>query len=91
MAALPWIAIFIAASTAIFRAPRRLTLVLLAIGYGLAFALGQLHVLAILPIALLLCTGILLQWNPSPLGKLLCNVVFVIVALGLFQHWLPGF
>ncbi|WP_027779192.1 CPBP family intramembrane glutamic endopeptidase [Paraburkholderia caledonica] len=91
MAALPWIAIFIAAATAIFRAPRRLTLVLLAIGYGLAFALGQLHVLAIVPIALLLCTGILLQWNPSPLGKLLCNVVFAILALGLFQHWLPGF
>ncbi|WP_408276713.1 CPBP family intramembrane glutamic endopeptidase [Paraburkholderia sediminicola] len=53
--------------------------------------LGQLRAIAIVPIALLLCTGILLQWNPSRLGKLLCNVVFVIVALGLFQHWLPGF
>ncbi|HZZ10070.1 MAG TPA: CPBP family intramembrane glutamic endopeptidase [Paraburkholderia sp.] len=91
MAVLPWFAVFLAALAAFSRAPRRLTFALLAIGYGLAFVLGQLQAIAIVPIALLLCSGILLQWNPSSLGKLLCNVVFVVVAFGLFQHLLPGF
>ncbi|UXU85659.1 CPBP family intramembrane glutamic endopeptidase [Burkholderia sp. S-53] len=91
MASLPWFAIFLAALAAISQASRRLTLILLAIGYGLAFASGQLHPIALVPITLLVGAGVLLQWNPSPLGKVLCNVVFVAIAVGLFQHWLPGF
>ena len=91
MAALPWIAVFLAAFAAVFQAPRSLTMGLLAIGYGLAFALGQLQVLAVIPLALLVGTGVLLRRNPSPVGRLLCNAVFVVVAIGLFQHGLPGF
>lgn len=91
MASLPWFAIFLAALAAISQAPRRLTLILLAIGYGLAFAAGQLQPIALVPITLLVGAGVLLQWNPSSLGKVICNVVFVVIAVGLFQHWLPGF
>lgn len=91
MAVLPWFAVFLAALAAFSQAPGRLTLALLAIGYGLAFVLGQLQTIAIVPIALLLCSGVLLQCNPSSLGKLLCNVIFAVVAFGLFRHLLPGF
>ncbi|AXF25740.1 CPBP family intramembrane metalloprotease domain-containing protein [Burkholderia pyrrocinia] len=91
MAALTWCAIFLAALAAILKTSRRLTLVLLAIGYGLAFASGQLQPIALVPIALLVGTGVLLQRNPSSVGTFLCNAVFCIIAVGLFQHWLPGF
>nr|WP_308286053.1 CPBP family intramembrane glutamic endopeptidase [Burkholderia catarinensis] len=71
--------------------PRRLTLILLAIGYAIAFASRQLQPIALVPIALLVGTGVLLQRNLPFVGKVLCNVVFCVIAVGLFQHWLPGF
>jgi membrane protease YdiL (CAAX protease family) len=71
--------------------PRGLTLSLLAIGYAIAFASRQLQPIALVPIALLVGTGVLLQRNLPFVGKVLCNVVFCVIAVGLFQHWLPGF
>ncbi|QDW55047.1 CPBP family intramembrane glutamic endopeptidase [Burkholderia sp. KBS0801] len=91
MTALTWCAIFLAALTAISRLPRGLTLSLLAIGYAIAFASRQLQPAALVPIALLVGTGVLLQRNLPFVGKVLCNVVFCVIAVGLFQHWLPGF
>ncbi|RQR49533.1 CPBP family intramembrane metalloprotease [Burkholderia sp. Bp9140] len=91
MTALTWCAIFLAALTAISRMPRRLTLILIAFGYALAFASRQLQPIVLVPIALLVGTGVLLQRNPPFVGKVLCNVVFCVIAIGLFQHWLPGF
>ncbi|TGQ20507.1 CPBP family intramembrane metalloprotease domain-containing protein, partial [Mesorhizobium sp. M00.F.Ca.ET.216.01.1.1] len=89
MHALPWVAIFLAAALAIARVPRALTLGMLAIGYASAFALGRLEAIALLPIALLVGTGLLLRHAASPAMRLLCNFVFVAVAIGLFQHKLP--
>jgi len=91
MHALPWVAIFLAAVSVVVRGPRLLTLGLLALSYGLAFALGVLQPLAAIPITLLAGTGLLLQRDPPPAARLLCNLVFVALAIGLFQHWLPGF
>ncbi|KER67602.1 CAAX protease [Burkholderia cepacia] len=91
MTALTWCAICLAALTAISRMPRWLTVALLAVGYGLAFASRQLQPIALVPIALLVGSGVLLQRNPSCATKVMCNVVFCVVAVGLFQHWLPGF
>jgi membrane protease YdiL (CAAX protease family) len=91
MVALPWVAIFLAAVTAMVQAPHRLTLGLLAIGYGLTFASGQLQIAAAVPIALLVCAGLLLRRDPPPVVKLIGHLVFLAVALALFQHWLPGF
>jgi len=91
MHALPWVAIFLAAALAIARVPRAITLGLLAIGYASAFALGQLEATALIPIALLVGTGLLLRRAPSPAIGLVCNLVFVAVAIALFQHKLPGF
>ncbi|UEP52860.1 CPBP family intramembrane metalloprotease [Burkholderia ambifaria] len=91
MTALTWCAIFLAALTAISRLPRGLTLSLLAIGYAIAFASRQLQPIALVPIALLVGTGVLLQRNLPFTGKVVCNVVFCVIAVGLFQHWLPGF
>jgi membrane protease YdiL (CAAX protease family) len=50
-----------------------------------------LQTAAAIPIALLVCTGVLLRRDPPPVVKLICTLVFLAVALGLFQHWLPGF
>ncbi|MBY4767491.1 CPBP family intramembrane glutamic endopeptidase [Burkholderia ambifaria] len=91
MTALTWCAIFLAALTAISRLPRGLTLSLLAIGYAIAFASRQLQPIALVPVALLVGIGVLLQRNLPFAGKVLCNVVFCVIAVGLFQHWLPGF
>ncbi|KVV42325.1 CAAX protease [Burkholderia territorii] len=91
MTVLTWCTIFLASLTAMSGASRRPTLLLLALGYTLAFASRQLQPIALAPIALLVGTGMLLQRKPSRAGAVLCNVVFVIVAVGLFQHWLPGF
>lgn len=91
MHALPWVAIFLAAALAIARVPRAITLGMLAIGYASAFALGRLEAIALVPIALLVGTDLLLRHAASPAMRLLCNFVFVAVAIGLFQHKLPGF
>jgi uncharacterized protein len=91
MDALPWVAIFLSASTSLIRTPRRWTLSLAALGYGIAFALGQLRIEAVIAIALLVGTGIVLTRKTSAILKYLCHTIFLLIALGLFEHLLPGF
>lgn len=66
-------------------------LALLSIGYALALSYGQLGLLAALSIFLLLCAGLAVRQQRSRIGQYLGHGLFVIIALGLAMHWLPGF
>jgi uncharacterized protein len=91
MDALPWVAIFLGASTSLVRTSRRWTLSLAVLGYGIAFVFGQLRVEAAIPIALLVGIGIMLTRETPPALRCLCHIIFILIALGLSEHWLPGF
>lgn len=87
----PWIAIFLAAPLTWLSALRWPALCLLVIAYGAALADGQLGAIAAISLALLLIAA----WAASPRRKMYCqylgHALFIMVALSLFMHWLPGF
>jgi uncharacterized protein len=91
MLAVPWIAIFLATPMTWSSAWRWLCLTLLAAGYGAALANGQLGAPAVLPIAGLLFAA----WAVSPQRKVYLRYVghalFVVLAVALSLHGLPGF
>jgi uncharacterized protein len=91
MSTLQWFAIFLAASTSLVRAPRFLTWGSLIVGYGIAFMLGHLGLPAAIVLALLGGTGFILTRKTQPLYRWIGHIVFVIIAIALFQHWIPGF
>ncbi len=91
MNTLPWFAIFLSASTSLVRAPRLLTWGLLVVGYGMAFLLGQLGLLAAIAIVLLVCVGFVVTHKARPLYAYIGHIVFVITAIALFQHWIASF
>ncbi len=66
-------------------------LALLSIGYALALSYGQLGLLAALSIVLLLCAGFAVRQQHSRIGQYLGHGLFVVLALALAMHWLPGF
>ena len=66
-------------------------LALLALGYGLALSYGQLGVQALIGFSLLLITGLGARQNKSPSLRYVSHGVFVLLALALALHWLPGF
>ncbi|WP_430442949.1 MAG: CPBP family glutamic-type intramembrane protease [Pseudomonas piscis] len=66
-------------------------LALLSIGYALALSYGQLGLLAALSLLLLLCAGLAVRQQRNPIGQYLGHGLFVVVALALAMHWLPGF
>ncbi|MEO8490288.1 CPBP family intramembrane glutamic endopeptidase [Pseudomonas sp.] len=70
---------------------RWLYLVLLSIGYVLALTYGQLGVLAVVSIALLLIAGYAVRQQRTPWARYLGHGLFIVLALGLAMHWLPGF
>jgi uncharacterized protein len=87
----PWFVIFLAASTSLIRVPVFLTWGTLVVGFGMAFALGQLGLPAAVVLGLLACAGYVLARNPRPVYACIAHLVFVTIAIGLFQHWIPGF
>ncbi|PZP07498.1 MAG: CPBP family intramembrane metalloprotease [Pseudomonas protegens] len=66
-------------------------LALLSIGYALALTYGQLGLLAALSILLLLAAGFAVRQQRSRVGQYLGHGLFVVLALALAMHWLPGF
>ncbi|MCU1751542.1 CPBP family intramembrane glutamic endopeptidase [Pseudomonas sp. 6D_7.1_Bac1] len=66
-------------------------LALLSIGYCLALIYGQLGWLTLIPIALLMVAGFAARQPANRYGRYFGHAVFVILALALALHWLPGF
>ncbi|MGE7958320.1 CPBP family intramembrane glutamic endopeptidase [Pseudomonas sp. NPDC089530] len=66
-------------------------LALLSIGYALALSYGQLGLLAAVSVALLLVAGFAVRQQKSRYARYLGHGLFVVLALALAMHWLPGF
>jgi membrane protease YdiL (CAAX protease family) len=66
-------------------------LALLSLGYVLALTYGQLGWLAGISFALLLVAGFAVRQQKIPVARYLGHGVFIILALALAMHWLPGF
>ncbi|AMQ82128.1 CPBP family intramembrane glutamic endopeptidase [Pseudomonas glycinae] len=64
---------------------------LLSLGYGLALSFGQLGWLALISIALLVFAGYAVRQQTVPVGRYLGHGLFIVLALALALHWLPGF
>jgi membrane protease YdiL (CAAX protease family) len=91
MSTLPWVFIFLAASTSLIRVPAYLTWGALIVGYGMALVPGDLGPPAALVLVLLAGTGFVLTRKPRPVVACIAHLVFIAIAIGLFQHWIPGF
>jgi membrane protease YdiL (CAAX protease family) len=65
--------------------------VLLALGYGLALAYGQLQPWAVLAFALLAVAVICIRPTQPNHVRWLGHGLFVVLAIALAAHWLPGF
>lgn len=66
-------------------------LALLSLGFGLALTYGQLSWLALITIALLLVAGVAVRQQKLPIARYLGHGLFIILAMALATHWLPGF
>lgn len=66
-------------------------LTFLTAGYVLALTYGQLGAHAIIAIILLLFAGLAVLQQKYWYGRYLGHAVFVLLALALALHWLPGF
>ena len=66
-------------------------LALLCTGYALALIYGQLGWLAAISVALLLVAGFAVRQQKIPIARYLGHGVFIVLALALAMHWLPGF
>jgi len=66
-------------------------LALLSLGYGLALGFGHLGWQASIPVALLIAAGVAALQRKSVIGRFLGHALFVLIALALALHWLPGF
>jgi uncharacterized protein len=90
--ALQWSFIFAGALLLLWApAQRWLAAGSLVIGYALAFGNGQLDAIAFVPVLLLVgaASGLASQQKVPVL--ILAHLSFVLLALALFLHWLPGF
>lgn len=68
-----------------------LHLALLSTGYGLALVYGHLTWTAVISVALLLFAGYAVRQQQTPVGQFLGHALFLIMALALALHWMPGF
>ncbi|WP_426205155.1 CPBP family glutamic-type intramembrane protease [Pseudomonas sp. TWP3-1] len=68
-----------------------LSLALLSLGYALALSFGQLGWLALISIALLLFAGYAVRQQTVPFARYLGHGLFIVLAVALAMHWLPGF
>jgi len=66
-------------------------LALLSMGYSLAMFAGQLDATALIAIALLLLAGFAVRQQKNRYGRYLGHGLFLVLALALALHWLPGF
>lgn len=68
-----------------------LSLALLSLGYALALSFGQLGWLALISVALLLIAGFAARQQAVPVARFLGHGLFIVLAVALALHWLPGF
>src|SRR3990167_6432640 len=66
-------------------------LALLSLCYTLALTYGHLGWLAGISVALLLVAGFAVRQQKIPIARFLGHGVFIILAVALAMHWLPGF
>ncbi|MDO7896785.1 CPBP family intramembrane glutamic endopeptidase [Pseudomonas citrulli] len=66
-------------------------LALLSLGYAMALAYGQLAWTAVITVALLLFAGYAVRQPSMPIGRFLGHALFLVMALALAMHWMPGF
>jgi membrane protease YdiL (CAAX protease family) len=66
-------------------------LALLSLGFSLALTYGQLSWLALITIALLIVAGVAVRQQKLPIARYLGHGLFIILAMALAMHWLPGF
>ncbi|WP_420234002.1 type II CAAX prenyl endopeptidase Rce1 family protein [Pseudomonas sp. ABY48] len=66
-------------------------LALLSIGYAMALAYGHLAWTAVISVALLLFAGYAVRQQQTPVGQFLGHALFLVMALALALHWMPGF
>ncbi|MEO4013432.1 CPBP family intramembrane glutamic endopeptidase [Pseudomonas rossensis] len=66
-------------------------LALLSIGYGPALTYGHLGWLASISVALLLFAGFAVRQQKLSIACYLGHALFIVLALALAMHWLPGF
>ncbi|WP_260963137.1 CPBP family intramembrane glutamic endopeptidase [Pseudomonas citri] len=66
-------------------------LALLSLGYTLAVAYGQLAWTATISFALLLFAGYAVRQQQTPVGRFLGHALFLVMALALALHLMPGF
>lgn len=71
-------------------ASRWIGLALLGLGYAYALIHGSLGLLALPSLIALLCAALLVN-RPARWQQLLGHTLFVVLALSLALHWLPGF
>ncbi|SIO72554.1 hypothetical protein SAMN05444172_8991 [Burkholderia sp. GAS332] len=91
MFALPWVAIFLAVPATWLSAIRWLSLGLLVLGYGAALANGQLGLQAAIPVASLLLAAYAVRSNRNAHVQYIGHALFIVLAIALSMHWLPGF
>ena len=66
-------------------------LALLTLGYGLALSYGQLSLQVITALSLLIIGGLAVLQTRNPYLRYAGHGLFVLLALALALHWLPGF
>jgi uncharacterized protein len=66
-------------------------LALLTLGYGIALSYGQLGVQAVIALAALVVSGLAAHQSQRSWLRYAGHAVFVLLALALALHWLPGF
>ncbi|MCW1244347.1 CPBP family intramembrane metalloprotease [Pseudomonas sp. SAICEU22] len=66
-------------------------LALLSAGYAMALAYGHLTWTAAISIALLLFAGYAVRQQKMPVGHFLGHCLFLVLAIALALHWMPGF
>lgn len=91
MLALPWVAIFLATPATWSSTFRWLGLALLLIGYGAALVNGQLGFIAVAPILLLVLAAYAVSPARRAYIRYIGHTLFIVLAIALLMHWLPGF
>ncbi|MBV7568968.1 CPBP family intramembrane glutamic endopeptidase [Pseudomonas sp. PDM27] len=66
-------------------------LALLSLGYALALTYGHLGWLSAITVSLLLVAGAAVRQREIPFVRYLGHGLFIVLALALATHWLPGF
>ncbi|MNX65902.1 CAAX amino terminal protease self- immunity [compost metagenome] len=66
-------------------------LILLSIGYYMALCFSSMSWPAMISVALLLVCGFAVRQQTLQFGRILGHGLFIVLALALALHWLPGF